>query len=133
MWCSGSLMIHFSAPWGEATRWIRLVCERWALGDSFPRSLGLGKARFWPADSVSECCVCSPTKFVGLPTNSPESDQIRRSPTKFSGVRQNSPQSDQIRRTGDKILRSPTKPRDWLAFAAADVLIQGGYREGYWG
>ena len=32
-----------------------------------------------------------------------------------------------------KILRTPSKPRDWLAFAAADVLIQGGIQEGILG
>ena len=65
-------------------------------------------------------------KFGRSPTNSPESDKSGRSPTKVVGVRQNSPESD-------KFSRTPTKPRDWLALAAADVLIQGGYREGYWG
>ena len=42
----------FPPPWGEATRWIWLVCERGALGDSFPRSLGLWEARFWPIVSA---------------------------------------------------------------------------------
>ena len=131
-------MIHFPAPWGEATRWIRLVRERWALGDSFPRLLGLWEARFWPIVQLASLCEQSdefgrsPTnspesdKFVGLRQNSPESDKSGRSPTKVVGVRQNSPESDKFGRT-------PTKPRDWLAFAAADVLIQWGTREGYWG
>ena len=82
-------------------------------GEALPRSLGLGKARFWPADSVSECCVCTPSKFSGLAA-------------KFSGLSQNSPESV-------KILRTPSKPRDWLALAAADVLIQGGIQGGILG
>ena len=70
-------------------------------------------------------CVIGPTNLVGVrqilrsPTNLSDSDKSGRSPT-------NSPESDKSGRT-------PTKPRDWLALAAADVLIQGGYREGYWG
>ena len=115
----------------------------WVLDDTFPRSLGgsnemdltslraLGSWGFISpligsvgssllASSVSWIhCVNSPTNLVGV-------RQILRSPTNLVGLRQNSPESDKFGRT-------PTKPRDWLALAAADVLIQGGYREGYWG
>ena len=64
-------------------------------------------------DSVSWIhSVNSPTNLVGV-------RQILRSPTNLVGLRQNSPESD-------KFSRTPTKPRDWLALAAADVLIQGG-------
>ena len=70
-------------------------------GEALPRSLGLGKARFWPADSVSECCVCSPSNLTDsvknrrTPSNSPDS-------VKFSGLRQ--------------ILRTPSKSPDSVIF-----------------